>query len=135
MRARRARLHINSKHYLEVVIWPTLSSMRNRYREIKGAGGVRRLYAFYEYALTYTVSRSGTRPSPRQRRIGAVNFAMGNIGVGTVAHELQHAVDAYAKWRGWDVYRDYDLFCEETAEVAEALHLQFWQWFEKTFPD
>lgn len=136
MRARRTRLHINSKHYLEVVIWPTLASMRKRHMQLgNGRLPSSKVYAFYEFSLGYTISRRGVLPYTKQRRVGAVNFAVRYIGVGTVAHELQHVVDAYAKWLGWDVYRNYDLWCERTADLSETLHEQFWQWFEKTFPD
>lgn len=113
----------NKRSYINVYVWPSVKKMQDG-----AAIYTRKFYACY---IPYTFCLSRTN-----RFLGEMHFSKTRCKVGTVAHEILHAIFDYThkKNRIPDVAR-YEKLCEDLCWENGELNTAFWNgWYarEKT---
>ncbi len=117
-------------NYITVFEWDTVERMREMNNEIyhngdnyyhKAEGVARVLFCVQEFG------RVGRPARKCSKKFGEIHLVVNSYRSGVVAHEIQHIVNGYCDFKGWD-YMDNN---EQIAKLAGDLAHAFWRGYYK----
>ncbi len=116
---------LNDDHEVEVFLWQSREELRAAHKLDDG-----RTYGRCACFWTSYREDNGQETNFCGRKFGDVHFVLADIGVGYVAHELQHLISYWCQFMRWT----FDANDEDLAYFCEKVTRDFWTKYYQLYP-
>ena len=117
---------LSEDHFAEIFIWASREELRAAHKLDDG-----RTYGRCECFWACYKEDAGKKTNLSGRKFGEVHFVLADIGVGYVAHELQHLVSYWCQFMQWTLENN----DEDIAYFCEMVTRDFWTQFYQLYPE